>query len=113
MQLGILGSILQNLAVQLPVFLAWVVGLVLAITRWQRYPRAARLLTASLALFLILGVLGGVAQPLLIRWLSRSGALRIGWVLAIYGLVRSLIAAAGWGLLFAAVFAGRASPGDA
>ncbi len=109
MELGTLGSILQSLAVQLPVFLAWLIGLGLAIARWQRYPRAARLMAAALTIFLVLGVLGAVLQPLLIRWLAVQGAPRLGLVLTIYNLLRSLVAAGAWGLLFAAVFAERAA----
>lgn len=103
----VLSNILGGLLSQLPVLAVLLVGVLLAVTRWSRHPRASALLLAGLGVQLILGLLG-VGLNALVPWLAamRSGA-RIALLLGAYNVVRSLISAVGWGLVIAAVFAER------
>ena len=101
-----LSNLLGGLLAQAPM-VVWVVGLLLAITRWSRHPRASALLAAGLALHIGLGLLGigfNVALPWLLG--SFPGG-RAGYIVTIVTAIRALIGAVAWGLVLAAVFANR------
>ena len=102
-----LSNLLGGLLTQLPVLAVLLVGVLLAVTRWSRHPRASALLLAGLAIQLVMGLLG-LGLSAVLPWLVGSipGA-RVGVILQLVTIVRSLISAVGWGLVLAAVFADR------
>ncbi len=103
----VLSSLLGGLLAQLPVLAVLLVGLLLVIMRWGRHPRASALLVAGLAIHLVVGLLA-LGLNAMLPWLAGSipGA-RVGVILQLVTVVRSLISAVGWGLVLAAVFADR------
>lgn len=99
---------LTQLLVQIPVYLVWAVGAVLALLYWKRSPRSSALLLAGLAVLALVSLVGGwlnVALPTAL--VRRQGAARAGGLLTVIALVRSLFAAGAWGLILAAVFVDR------
>ena len=103
-----LSNIVTSLLTQAPVLLVMLIGLVLALTRWRRHPRASAFLAAGIAI-LFLGVLFGAMLNGALPWLaSRTGGSRLGALVGAVSLVRSFVTAGAWGLVLAAVFADRA-----
>jgi len=104
-------EILQQLLGTLPIVIAMFVGLVLAVTRRDRHPRASLYTTIGVAAGLLNVVLGFVVQA----WLHQRSADGLGYsdmgmVFAASTAVRGLLSAAAWGFLLAAVFADRGPP---
>jgi len=100
------------LLAQLPQYLVWAVGAVVALARWQRHPRASLLVLIGLALLLADSLAGAgltAASNALITWRAMRGNLgAFRGVVQACRAVFSMVAAAGFGLLLAAVFVERA-----
>ncbi len=109
MSFGTLGPTLAAYATQLPLLLVWLVGVILAITNWQRYPKTALLTLIALGIFFLRTLIGTYLSMWLPLMLSRSGVLssQIGLVITIQSIVLSLASALGWGLILAAIFGRR------
>lgn len=106
---GLFLAALSNLVVQLPVLVVWVVGFILAASRWQRHRKVSLFVVLGLSILLITMLAGGwlsVWLPQRMRGTSGSLA-RLGVILFSSRLLISVIGAVGWGLLIAAVFRGR------
>lgn len=103
---------LTQLAVQLPVLLVYLVGMILALMFWRRCPGACAyaLLGAGLLLFLAIGQT--VVNMYLVSHQSEIGVSmsNFGALLSAIAVVCSLIRALAYALLFAAVFVGRRPP---
>jgi hypothetical protein len=96
----------------LPEFVVWLVGIGLALVRWQHDPRAARLTLVGLALLLTVRLVGGYLNAQLPEWVAGmpgGSAVNLRLALTFSGCVQSLLAAIGFGLLLAAIFN---RPGD-
>lgn len=105
----LIGPALAQLMVQLPIWTALIVGLVIALVTWRRHPRVSLLSSIALTIFLLqtlLGALINVALPQIIAS-SGLGTSQLSGFLTIYGTGQSLISAVAWGLLLWAMFGAR------
>jgi hypothetical protein len=115
---GLTVAVLTSMAVQSPLFLAWIVGIALAAINWRKNPRVSLLVTIALGLLLLVGLVGGAAQVALpIALMSQGlGPVQVGAVITAVSAVRILIDTAAWALLLVALFrqgdAGRAVAGQ-
>jgi hypothetical protein len=102
---------LSQLAMQTPLYLVYLAGLVFSLVFWRRCPIPC--LLALLACILLLIV--GVTQTFVTQYLffARHDLdwefQRFGWMLSAIGIVGSFLRALGLGLLLAAVFLGRSA----
>ena len=95
--------------VQLPAFIAWTVGVVLAITNWRKHPRVSLFTVIALAIFATSALCGtGVSVP------TTTSAMRgeievaqLGSLLLASNLAFALLNAVAWGFLLAAIFRWR------
>ncbi|HHX45701.1 MAG TPA: hypothetical protein GX714_17230 [Chloroflexi bacterium] len=107
MDMPALSTLIAGLLTQVAMLAVWAVGLLLAVIRWRRHPRASALLVAGLVVHLFLSVVG-IGLNVALPWLVHSGSgARVGVILQIVTVVRSLIGAVGWGLVLAGAFADR------
>jgi hypothetical protein len=100
---------LTSIAVQLPLLLVWLVGVILAFVHWGRHPKVSLLfLIATLMLFLrlVAGTWVGIGLVRILHW-SGMGITNIGLVQLGSRVLLSLIGAVAWGLLLVAVFGWR------
>jgi hypothetical protein len=100
---------LSQAAVQVPLLLVWIVGMILALLWWQRAPRVALITCVACGVFLLDALIGtfiAVTLPgaLLARGQS-SG--QIGAAFTVIGLARSVLHAALWAAVLFAIFSGR------
>ncbi len=104
-----LTSYLTQLAVQSPVLIVYVIGLVLAIVFWARYPGPAVLTFVALALLLVITLAFPLVQMYVVRVRAEStwSMQKYGTVMSVVGVVSSILRAAAGGLLLSAVFMGR------
>ncbi|RMF33497.1 MAG: hypothetical protein D6759_06865 [Chloroflexi bacterium] len=110
----ILVLFLTQLGGQSPLLLAYLVGIVLALVFWRRYPRPCAFTLVAMGLLVLtllgqtfLGAYFVVYRGAGVGW----GAGRVGRVLMVNTLIGSLIRALAFGLLLAAVFVGREPAG--
>ncbi len=100
-------------AAQAPLYIVWLIGIVLALVRWRHHPRASLLMVIALALAVadqIGGILVNLFLPSLVGQLLPIGSMGM-FLTAVSGL-RSLLSAVVFGLLLAAVFVERAPVGE-
>ena len=95
------------LLMQLPLMLAYLVGIVLALARLQRNPRPATfVLIGCLILFATL-----LISPLVQAWaLQNRGVAQAGQILMAFNFVMAVVRAAGFVLLIIAAFVARPNP---
>jgi hypothetical protein len=109
-----LGMLAQYLT-QIPVLLAWLVGIILAIVYWRKHPRVSLLTLIAIVALLAKSLIGSAVAMWLPITLREQGwvASQIGVILVVIGIVQSLVSAVLWGLLLAAIFGWRSGHGGA
>lgn len=110
-----LGPALGNILIQIPVYLVWIAGLIIAVVTWRKHSRASLLAVIGIGMFFIQALLGNILTPWLQQTLARQGVpmrtMRL--VLLGRGLLTSLVMMVAWGFLIAAIFLPRTSDPDA
>lgn len=96
------GFFFSNYLAQIPIYIVWIIALIIALSRWREQPRVARLTTLALSIFLVRGLLYPIIQYLILR--GGMAVVRIGFLNGILGIGSSLIAALAWVLLLIALF---------
>jgi hypothetical protein len=89
--------------------MAWLVGAILSIVYWQRRPKVSRLTLIAIAIFLVESLVSTFLN-LYIPFMSQDRGLTIGlvgWYFSLYNIVASLMQAAAWGFVLAAIFSKR------
>ncbi len=104
-----------GLLVSSPVYIVWIVGIVIAAARWTRHPRVSLLAICGLVVLLIQDSLWTLINPWLQMTVLRGGIrmTQLSLVLGVIGFVGSLIRALGWGLVLGALFSTRNTQLDA
>jgi hypothetical protein len=111
MQQNILETWARQLLVQVPVLVALILMLVMALVFWGRYPRACLLAFLGSLLLLGTGLLHPLANMYVIETRSAGAStVSMGDKLLVVSLVMNTVRAAGYGLLIGAIFAGRTRP---
>jgi hypothetical protein len=105
---ALIGEFIVGLVTHIPMFLAYMVAIIIVIVRWREAPRASLLALLGM----LLGLLVILVWPVIITWLTRRDtgsfdSARSMWIAV--GVLGSLMHAVAFGLLFAAIYAGRAS----
>jgi hypothetical protein len=103
MSMSPVAMIIRELAIQLPVALVYLVGLVFALMYLSRAPRPAMAAAGGLAVLL----LSLVVAPLITQVVLRSGVVEPMLALGVVGFLRSLVYAAAFAAILYAVFADR------
>jgi len=106
----LLNSFLPNLAYQLPVLIALLVGLVIAIVRWRKTPRASlfTLLAILLVLFItLLRTFTNSTLSFILYDLFYMDYATIRIVFSVLAVIFNLLTAISWALLFVAIFSKR------
>jgi hypothetical protein len=103
---GPLYTIFSNLLYDLPSHIVRIVGIVLCIAYWRRYPRACLLTLIAMLLFFFQTAIA-IGINLWIQGAGRRASITTQDIASYYkvsGIFQSIIRAAGFGLLFAAIF---------
>jgi small-conductance mechanosensitive channel len=104
----------EQVAMQLPVLIVCLVGIVLALVFWSRSPMVSAFVLISASLLLLVSIAYLFASPTVLNasskegWTSERTALIVGAISVVYTVIR----AAGLGLLLAAAFTGRPAPSE-
>lgn len=104
-----LPAIGSSLLVHGPVYVAMVVGIVLAIARWDRHPRASMFASVAFVGLILLNVAGttvGVTLPLSMIHRGASAS-EVGVYMAAFSVGSSILQSLCWGLLIAALYGER------
>lgn len=104
---NILGAILTDLAIQLPVLIVMLVGIVIALATWKCNPKPSLFALISILIFFVVIILNSVIVYLpILLWENPNYSLRTT-IMIISHVVLNVIRGGAWGLLLAAVFSGR------
>lgn len=99
------GLFLTNYVYQIPVFIVWIVGGIMAIARWQRHPRPSLLLVVALSIFLLRALVVPIASFSLVH--GDLGFERMGMAQGVVSVVSALVAVVAWILVLAAALGWR------
>ena len=103
------GLFLTNYVYQVPVFIAWLIGLLVAISRWRRHPRPSLLIVIALAIFFLRALIGPALSWSVVH--SDLGLENAGMVQGLISLLFALVAAVAWILLLVAALGWRSVEG--
>ena len=100
---------LTSLLTNAPVYIVWLVGIIIAFSKLKGRQDVAWLLAGGLGLHFVVGMISRFVFTMLPRQLMDSGtsAAELTATLAGLSLVFSVVAAGAWGLVIAAVIRGR------
>jgi len=103
---------LINYLVQVPVLLAWLIGLILSIVFWQRHPRVSLLTLIALAVLFVETLIDTYLSLWLPLGLREQGLTlaQTGRIIATKQVLTSLVSAVAWVLVIAAIFGWRKLP---
>ena len=106
---GTVFNALSNFLIETPVFLVWLAGLVVAVTRWQRHPRVSLLTLIAIITLLLNTWIGTILNVQIPTMLSQWGwsVGEMGTFFMIKGFIQAVVAAVGYGLLLFALFGWR------
>lgn len=102
-------SLVRQLLHQSPLFLAYFVGIILALVFWRRYPRPSMLVLLAMVLFVATRVIWSVLFLFVLRGRESFNwtTTQLGWIMWAQGFVGNVVHAGIFGLLLAAVFISR------
>jgi hypothetical protein len=100
------GPFVGMLFTQIPYYLVWLIGLILAIVNWSRYPRPALLTTLALGMMFLTSVVYSYLWSIEIRRQWADGVPDRTWI-DVMGWTRTIVLALCHGLLLWAIFSGR------
>jgi hypothetical protein len=103
-------ALLTGFLNQLPVYLVWLAGIVLALVNWRRHPRVSLLLLIAMVLFFLDAAIGPVLNLRLAMLRNRESLVNGPRLVFLIDLARSLIHATSYGLLLGAIFGWRETP---
>src|SRR5688572_17675937 len=92
---------------QSPMLLAYVAGLVVCVTRWNRYPRPAQLAFLGTAFLLIVSVAHPLINLAITTNFRGNPVAQTGQIMAVTGLIASIVRMTGFLFLLGAVFIHR------
>lgn len=92
---------------QMPLLIVWIVGIVLAIKNWEHYQKASLLALLGFTTLILETIVFSVVNMALPQFLNSISASEIGLYYSAVGAVRTLLEAASFGLLVAAIFTQR------
>jgi hypothetical protein len=93
-----------------PLYIAWLVGLVMAVRRWRRHPRISKYLCIGTGIFFGTAVVMGYVQMMLPRILFNQlnmSSTELSFIFMGLGILRSLLGAGAWVFVLMAVFSDR------
>ena len=106
---NLISAVLASLLFQSPILLVWLAGFILAVVYWRRHPRASLFTVIALVIFVVETLVDSYLNLWLPLMLSEQnmGAIQIGQIYIVKGILTAIIGAVAWGLLVAAIFSGR------
>jgi cytochrome bd-type quinol oxidase subunit 2 len=101
-------TFLPTFLANLPLILIWLVGIILALVRWNRHPQASAFALIGLLILLFTAFFGSIVAvfPSIIH----TRGIPFSRAVSLAGIVNAMIIfvrAVGWGFVLAAIFANR------
>lgn len=102
-------AMMTNYALQFPVWLAWLAGLIVAVRFWRQHPRVSLVTVIALVLLLVLSVISTFVSLWLPLTLVKQGvaSTMVGTILGSINFVIRLLEGVAWGLILIAIFGWR------
>jgi hypothetical protein len=102
-------ALLMGIGRMFPMFLVWLIGLVIALVRWPRCPGVSALVVAAIAVAGATSIATQVVYTVLPRYWDTAHFARVAGII---GIASAMAHAGAWGCMLAAAFMGRSSPPD-
>jgi hypothetical protein len=106
---SLLTATLVTLAMYLPLYITWLVGLILAIVKWKKIPKVSLLTVIAIVTLFLVNMAGTIFSMMYPYTAHQNGisTAQIGIVTTVVGIINILITTTCWGLLLAAIFGWR------
>ena len=95
---------------QLPLYIVWLIGIILSMTRWQRHPKASFAALAAFSLLFVESLIGTLLSYNLPRLLAEGRHIdgeHIALILNVLWFGRTILHAGLWGVVLLAIFGWR------
>ena len=101
-----------NYLTRMPLYLVWLVGIILGLIYWRRHPRISALATIAFGGLFAAMLFNPVGGPWGSPWAfgSRWTGSQMNFMLVFGGLFSTLLSTAAWVLILLAIFGGRQPP---
>jgi hypothetical protein len=109
---GAMTNILSVLAINIPVYLVWIIAFIIAIVNIKNYPKVSLLTITSVIILFIVNVLSSIftcLMPLIYKDYGWSTA-TVGLIMGTINITRSFVTALAWALIIGAIFGWRNRP---
>jgi hypothetical protein len=109
MEMEVLKAIFFNLVTTTPIFIVWAIGIVLALSRWRRHPRASQFTIVALIVMIVVTVATRIIYILLPMTMRSSGwsPTEMAIIYNVIGIGSTLIQAIAWAMILWAIFGWR------
>jgi hypothetical protein len=100
---------LGAIAISTPVIIAWVIGIILALSRWRRHPQVSRFALIAFAISIVNLIVNrfiSIWAPMTMRDNGWT-ATQMGMFFTAFGIITALISAAIWAIVICAIFGWR------
>lgn len=103
---------LTALAFRLPLFLAWLVGIVLSIVFWKRNPKVSLLTLIAILLMACISTISTIASSAAPMMAEQFGmrVSQIGYIFGVTNIITIVAETISWGLVLGAIFGWRKPP---
>ena len=101
--------LLPQLVFQIPAYLAWITGMILAAVYWRKHPWVSLTALIGLGIFFLESVVG-LGQGVLLQYRPFSEGMsfqQIGIIYTAIGIIRTAAVTAAWILILVAIFGWR------
>ena len=107
-----ISHILMSFAVDIPLYIVFLIGIILAIVTWKRHPRVSMLVCIGIVIDCIAMTVGTGLFAWLPNYWMQSGRTtsELGNIMGIISLCRIIITAGAWGIIITAIFIDRSQP---
>lgn len=100
--------VLGNMVTHFPMYIVWLIGIILAIATWKRNPKPSLFAVLAIALLFMLDLINIFVLTIPMRLTKQGYAVtHISTMILIANLTLTILKAGSWGFLLAAIFSGR------
>jgi hypothetical protein len=105
-------SALSAIGMQIPIYIVWITGIILAIVNIKKMPKVSILTLIALVLFLITSVISSIVNVYYPTWAMKSGipTSQMGLFFIVKGIIGVVFSLACWVMILIAIFSKRRTP---
>jgi hypothetical protein len=108
--MNVLMPALSSIVMSMPLILIWVIGIVLALSRWRRHPRVSLFAIIAFSVFIVSVIVVSILTARATTAMMSSPNLSVNETIPVLGIIviiQQLISAVAWAFILGAIFGWR------